>query len=233
MKRIIDESGKIISIDSGEEKSFKFPKKSLALALVSISLLAIVFLSFNKLDNREDMPSESVSVSTNNLTVQNYNDENMRQDESYESALATAQQYAEMLNMSKSEVYEVLTSEYASPRFKEAVAEKAVEDLNWDWKKNALEKAILYGTQMNFSKIGIEKQLSSIYGENFTEEEVQYAMDNLPTINWENNALNACYEYEAYFTSTGISLKDYLNEKEFTEEEIEYAINNYKKQPNG
>ncbi|MBA8777617.1 Ltp family lipoprotein, partial [Staphylococcus schleiferi subsp. coagulans] len=46
-------------------------------------------------------------------------------------------------------------------------------------KKNALEKAKDYAEQQDMSTDAIYDQLISSYGEQFTEEEAQYAVDNL------------------------------------------------------
>ena len=45
--------------------------------------------------------------------------------------------------------------------------------------KNALKKAESYSFTMHMSKKGIYKQLTSEYGEGFTDEEAQYAIDHL------------------------------------------------------
>lgn len=45
--------------------------------------------------------------------------------------------------------------------------------------KNALKKAESYSKTMHMSKKGIYKQLTSEYGEGFTAEEAQYAIDHL------------------------------------------------------
>lgn len=45
--------------------------------------------------------------------------------------------------------------------------------------RNALEKAKSYQDTMNMSKSAIYDQLISDYGEKFTAEEAQYAIDNL------------------------------------------------------
>lgn len=45
--------------------------------------------------------------------------------------------------------------------------------------KSALKKAKSYSDMMHMSKAGIYNQLTSEYGEKFTAEEAQYAVDNL------------------------------------------------------
>ena len=48
-----------------------------------------------------------------------------------------------------------------------------------DWNANALAKAKSYQSSMSMSKSAIYKQLTSDYGEGFTAEEAQYAIDHL------------------------------------------------------
>ena len=45
--------------------------------------------------------------------------------------------------------------------------------------KSALKKAQSYSDMMHMSKAGLYEQLTSEYGEKFTAEEAQYAIDNL------------------------------------------------------
>ena len=48
-----------------------------------------------------------------------------------------------------------------------------------DWKKNALMTARNYRDNLHMSSAAIENQLTSPYGEQFTQEEAQYAMEHL------------------------------------------------------
>ena len=52
-----------------------------------------------------------------------------------------------------------------------------------DWNANALLKANDYSNTMYMSKAAIYDQLISEYGERFTPEEAQYAVDNM-TADW-------------------------------------------------
>ena len=54
--------------------------------------------------------------------------------------------------------------------------------------KSALNKAKSYSDTMHMSKVGIYNQLTSEYGEKFSAEAAQYAMDNL-SADWNANAL--------------------------------------------
>lgn len=58
-------------------------------------------------------------------------------------------------------------------------AQYAIDNLEADYKANALEKAKTYYETMNMSKEGVRDQLVSEYGEKFTQEEADYAINNL------------------------------------------------------
>ena len=60
------------------------------------------------------------------------------------------------------------------PIWKKTILQKQI-----DYKKQALEKAKLYQEQQAMSKNAIFQQLTSDFGEKFTEEEAQYAINNL------------------------------------------------------
>ena len=80
--------------------------------------------------------------------------------------------------MSKQGIYNQLTSEYGE-KFSAQAAQYAIDNLQVDYKQNALKKAQDYQSQMSMSPSAIYDQLTSEYGEKFTAEEAQYAIDNL------------------------------------------------------
>ena len=80
--------------------------------------------------------------------------------------------------MSKSAIYEQLTSEYGE-KFSNEAAQYAIDNLNADYNANALAKAKMYEEKMAMSPDAIYDQLTSEYGERFTAEEAQYAIDHL------------------------------------------------------
>ena len=82
------------------------------------------------------------------------------------------------MNMSKAGVYDQLISEYGE-KFTKEEAKYAIDNVEADWKKNALEKAKTYQESMAMSPSAIYDQLISEYGEKFTAEEAKYAIDNL------------------------------------------------------
>ena len=94
------------------------------------------------------------------------------------NALKKAESYSSTMHMSKSKIYDQLTSEYGEAFTPEA-AQYAIDNIQADWKANALAKAKSYQSTMNMSKQRIYEQLTSEYGEGFTSEEAQYAIDNL------------------------------------------------------
>lgn len=96
----------------------------------------------------------------------------------YKNALKSAQNYSDMMHMSKAELYDQLTSEYGD-RFPADAAQYAVDNVEADFKQNALESAKTYYEMMSMSKQAIYDQLISEYGDKFTAEEAQYAIDNL------------------------------------------------------
>ena len=67
----------------------------------------------------------------------------------------------------------------AAGGFTEEAAQYAIDNLEVDWKENALKTAENYQETMAMSPKAIYDQLISEYGEKFTEEEAQYAIDNL------------------------------------------------------
>lgn len=96
----------------------------------------------------------------------------------YANALEKAETYSNIMHLSKSKIYEQLTSEFGE-NFSADAAQYAIDNLKADYNANALAKAKDYYEQMHMSKNKIYDQLISEYGEAFTAEEAQYAVDNL------------------------------------------------------
>ncbi len=111
------------------------------------------------------------------------NKENTKQSDSkvpaeYTSALKKAEIYSDTMYMSKSGIYDQLTSEHGE-KFSEEAAQYAMDNINADWNKNALEKAKVYQDDMAMSPDAIKDQLKSEHGEKFTAEEAAYAVEHL------------------------------------------------------
>lgn len=76
------------------------------------------------------------------------------------------------------------------------------------------------------SKAAIYDQLTSEYGEQFSKEAAQYAVDHLKA-NYKKNALEKAKEYQNEMDMSPAAIKDQLVSEygeQFTQEEAEYAI---------
>ena len=105
--------------------------------------------------------------------------------------------------------------------------EETKEDVPTEY-KSALRKAKTYSDMMHMSKAGIYDQLTSEYGEQFTEEAAQYAIDNLDA-DWKANALEKAKSYQEQMAMSPSAIYDQLTSEygeKFTAEEAQYAIDN-------
>ena len=105
--------------------------------------------------------------------------------------------------------------------------EEKVEEVPKEY-KSALRKAKVYSDTMSMSKAGLYDQLTSEYGEKFTAEEAQYAVDNLD-VNWKENALKKAKVYQETMAMSPSAIYDQLVSEygeKFTEEEAKYAVDN-------
>lgn len=94
--------------------------------------------------------------------------------------------------------------------------------------KSALKKAESYSDIMHMSKAAIYDQLVSEYGEQFSEEAAQYAIDNL-VADWNANALATAESYQETMSMSPSAIYDQLVSEygeKFTAEEAQYAIDN-------
>ena len=92
--------------------------------------------------------------------------------------------------------------------------------------KNALKKGKQYSSIMHLSKQGIYDQLTSEYGEKFTEDEAEYAVDNVDA-DWNENALAKAKEYQDLMSMSNSAIYDQLTSEygeKFTDEEAQYAV---------
>lgn len=96
----------------------------------------------------------------------------------YTIAIKKARIYSDNMYMSKKGIYNQLTSEHGD-QFPPEAAQYAVDNLNANYKLNALIKAKIYQDKMSMSTKATYDQLISEHGEQFTKEEAQYAIDNL------------------------------------------------------
>ncbi|MCT1920312.1 Ltp family lipoprotein [Brevibacterium luteolum] len=91
---------------------------------------------------------------------------------------------------------------------------------------SALRKAETYSDMMHMSKKGIYDQLTSEYGENFSAEAAQYAVDNVKA-DWNQNALEKARIYQDEMAMSPNAIHDQLTSEygeQFTSSEADYAI---------
>lgn len=93
-------------------------------------------------------------------------------------------------------------------------------------KEELVKKAESYSRSLNMSKKKLYNQLTSEYGESFTEEEANYAIEHA-NIDWKKNALEKAKIYKKkkmlnYDIFTKLSSQ---SGDQFTEEEAQYAVN--------
>ena len=94
--------------------------------------------------------------------------------------------------------------------------------------RNALRSAETYSDMMYMSKQGIYDQLTSEYGEKFTPEEAQYAIDNIKG-DYLETALKSAKNYQENMSMSKDAIYDQLVSdygEKFTAEEAQYAIDN-------
>ncbi|WEK61870.1 MAG: Ltp family lipoprotein [Candidatus Microbacterium colombiense] len=91
---------------------------------------------------------------------------------------------------------------------------------------SALTKAKTYSELMHMSKAGVYDQLTSEYGERFSAEAGQYAIDNL-VADWNANALAKAKTYQESMAMSPDAIRDQLVSEygeKFTAAEADYAI---------
>lgn len=81
---------------------------------------------------------------------------------------------------------------------------------------------------MNMSKVGVYDQLTSEYGERFSQEAAQYVIDNIEA-NWKENGLKKVKTYQTSRAMSTSAVYDKLTSEsgeKFTKEEAQYTIDN-------
>ncbi len=154
------------------------------------------------------------------------------------SAIEHAEYYSNQYKLSKNNILEYLVAgadrdmavpvEY-SGKFKRAEAQAAVDSLQVNFKENALARAKYYSGEKHLSKDGLKTTLTLgfRYGEGFTEEEAQYAIDNL-NADYNTNALMSAQKIiDGEAMSREQLYRKLISEgTDFTEDEARYAVDN-------
>lgn len=98
---------------------------------------------------------------------------------------------------------------------------------------DALQDATIYAIEMHYSEKAIFNQLTAEYGEGYSAEAAQYAIDNLYGVDYKENALHQAKDYYYKMSMTKENVKKTLEDEVigdgFTQEEVEYAMENLEK----
>ncbi len=158
-----------------------------AVLVVVAVVVAIVFATRGEVETPQSEPqSEPVDIVVEEEDVtepptepeDNEAEDDQEAAAQCEAALISATDYAETLYMSEAGIRALLTSPDGDG-FSEPAAQCALDKLNWDWNANALEKAKMYAQDPDMTREDIYEQLVGEYGERFTPEQAEAALEQL------------------------------------------------------
>ncbi|MBF0772860.1 hypothetical protein E4T86_02335 [Mammaliicoccus sciuri] len=133
-------------------------------------------LSDSNNDNESNSSNNDNNDNESNSSNNDNNDDSVSRE--FKNALKSAQDYQEVMPMSKAGLYDQLTSS-AGDQYPEDAAQYAIDNLEADYKENALKSAESYQEIMPMSDKELFDQLTSDAGDQYTQEEAQYAIDNI------------------------------------------------------
>lgn len=142
-------------------------------------------------------------------------------------ALAAAQGYlATGIGFSRASLIAQLTSSYGN-QFTQDDAQWAVDNSGADWNEQALKAAKGYlTTGLGFSQASLTKQLTSSSGNQFTQDQADYAVTNSGA-DWNEQAVRAAKGYLG--SGMGFSRQSLIDQltspygNQFTQEQAQYA----------
>ena len=114
----------------------------------------------------------------------------------------------------------------ATPKPTAKPTPKPTEDPTPKEYRNALAKAQMYVNLMHMSKARLYTQLTSSYGERFSEEAAQYALEHVKA-DWKENALRTAENYSRTMHMSKARIYDQLTSEygeKFTQEEAQWAM---------
>jgi hypothetical protein len=115
-----------------------------------------------------------------------------------------------------------------SVKKEETMQQKALQDTSVPREyRNALKKGISYATRMHMSKARVYHQLTSQYGEKFSQEAAQWAISHMSDIDWKKEAAIKGKSYYEKMNMSKQAVYDQLCSEHgemFTQEEAAYAV---------
>ena len=165
--------------------------KTIITVVISVIVLASVTYYGNLkmavpiTSNSNNETKETTDTSVNDKDEENHKasvkETNGKYQEWYDEVTKGAQEEKSATRLQKAaleKIYDILTSEVGE-KFSKEDAKFAIDHLNADYNKNALETAKSYAKDMHMSNDAIYDILKSPDGEKFTEFEAKYAIDHL------------------------------------------------------
>ena len=150
-------------------------KKIIPIIIIVLAVIVIV-IACSSGDDEDKSPAPDTDTAT--VEENELPDMTIAQENAYESA----KNYVDTLAFSKKGLIQQLTSDYGEgyekkdARFAVRLLQKRGEV---NWKEEAVEAAQSYLDTQSFSKQGLFEQLTSEYGDQFTEKQAQYAVDKV------------------------------------------------------
>ena len=191
----------------------KKKKSGLKYGLIAAAWIVYLLIGFSGRTSNTSSTSTKTAPQNNSITTENAENSSNKVDEPVQSEETQSPAIIEEQDKSVAE----------KPEKEERTA--LMNDIPKEY-RNALIKAEQYSLLMHMSKQGLYEQLTSEYGENFTEEAAQYAIDHVDA-DWNANALQKAKEYSDSMHMSKQGLFEQLTSEygeQFTDEEAQYAI---------
>lgn len=158
------------------KKKVKKMKKIIPLIIIVVAVIIIVISCAAGGEEEDKSPASDTSTTTTEESTEP--EMTTAQENAYESAKA----YIETMAFSRRGLIDQLTSEYGD-NYKKKDAVFAVNLLQKNkevnWKDEAVEAAKAYLDTQSFSEEGLVDQLTSEYGDKFTEKQARYAVNKV------------------------------------------------------
>ena len=199
-----------------------FSEKNFPLAGLLLSILGTILSIYTVVSDVDESygdmfaENEKRSVEANRSNLREKSDEDSVTDNRSNSKDGNQSSYIEQIDLDNDET-----------DVHEDKDEAGQNDVPSEY-NSALKKAIDYSNMMCMSKAAIYDQLVSEYGEKFSEDAAQYAIDNME-VDWNSNALAKAKEYSEVMYMSKAAIYDQLISdygEKFTAEEAQYAVDN-------
>lgn len=182
--------------------------------------------------------SDLVTLAETLKSAGNINDYSLTKIDNVNAFISNGSDTVEFTFITNGNIYTIMLSSDIETQLKDQIIEsieikqidleKETEDSVPKEYSNALTKAKTYSDSLHMSKAGIFDQLTSEYGEGFSEDAANYAVENLQA-DYKNNALEKAKTYRDSMAMSKNAIYDQLISEygeKFTEEEAQYAIDN-------